>query len=56
MPRTAPNVPADVLHPRDTWEDGDAYDEKARDLARRFRENESKYAISDEVKAAGPRV
>jgi phosphoenolpyruvate carboxykinase (ATP) len=47
-------VPRDVLHPRNTWEDKDAYDVKAKDLARRFRENDAKYDMADDVRAAGP--
>ncbi|MCA9290966.1 MAG: phosphoenolpyruvate carboxykinase (ATP) [Phycisphaerales bacterium] len=56
MPTTAPNVPSDVLNPRHTWSDKTAYDAKATDLARRFRENDAKYAIADAVRAAGPSV
>ncbi len=56
IPKQAPNVPSDVLNPRQTWDDGEAYDIKAKDLARRFRENDAKYEISDAVRAAGPKV
>ncbi len=56
MPISAPNVPAEVLNPRDTWKDKDAYDAKAQHLAALFRENDAKYQISDEVRAAGPSV
>jgi len=38
-----------------TWSDGAAYDEKARDLARRFRENYEKYDESGKA-AGGPTV
>ncbi len=56
MPKTAPNVPGEVLNPRHTWKDANAYDEKARALANLFRENDRKYEVSDEVRAAGPKV
>ncbi len=56
MPTSAPGVPSNVLDPRSTWRDGDAYDEKARDLAGRFRANDGKYEVSDAVRAAGPNV
>ena len=39
MPKTCPNVPANILDPRNTWENKDAYDEKANELANAFTEN-----------------
>lgn len=39
MPRTCPNVPANILDPRNTWENKDAYDKKANELADAFTEN-----------------
>ncbi|MEM7260353.1 MAG: phosphoenolpyruvate carboxykinase (ATP) [Planctomycetota bacterium] len=56
IPASAPNVPAEVLSPRDTWKDGNAYDTKAKQLASLFRENDGKYDISDDVRNAGPKV
>ncbi|MEO1279072.1 MAG: phosphoenolpyruvate carboxykinase (ATP) [Planctomycetota bacterium] len=56
MPTDVPGVPQEVLHPRNTWSDGTAYDEKARDLARRFRDNDSKYDMSDAIRASGPKA
>ncbi|MCA8959986.1 MAG: phosphoenolpyruvate carboxykinase (ATP) [Planctomycetes bacterium] len=56
MPTTAPNVPAEVLSPRETWSDAGAYDSKAKELAALFRKNDAAYEISDEVRAAGPRI
>ncbi len=56
VPASCPDVPVEVLQPRETWKDGAAYDEKARDLARRFNENFRKYeaGVSAEVRAAAP--
>jgi len=54
MPKSAPNVPSDVLHPRTTWDDKDAYDVQARHLADLFRKNDAKYELTDEVRQAGP--
>ena len=56
MPKSAPNVPSDILHPRSTWADTDAYDVQARRLAGLFRENDATYELSDEVRAAGPKI
>jgi phosphoenolpyruvate carboxykinase (ATP) len=56
MPTAVEGVPNEMLNPAATWTDAGAYDEAARDLGRRFRDNDAKYAIADEVRAAGPRV
>jgi phosphoenolpyruvate carboxykinase (ATP) len=56
MPTKVAGVPSDQLNPRRTWSDGAAYDAKAKDLGRRFRENDGKYELTDEVRAAGPKV
>ncbi|MBO0724840.1 MAG: phosphoenolpyruvate carboxykinase [Blastocatellia bacterium] len=56
VPVMCPDVPNEVLKPRNTWKNPNAYDEKARQLAKLFRENFEQFAagVSDEVKAAGP--
>ncbi len=56
VPTSVPDVPDDVLLPRNTWKDKSAYDAKARDLAQRFRENDQKFEMDERVRAAGPRV
>ena len=58
VPTSCPDVPSEVLQPRGTWKDTAAYDEKARDLARRFNENFKKYeaGVSEEVRAAAPKA
>lgn len=58
MPTACPNVPPEVLNPRNTWADKNAYDEQARRLADMFIQNFEKYAdqVTEEVRAAGPLV
>jgi phosphoenolpyruvate carboxykinase (ATP) len=58
VPTTCPDVPEDVLEPRRTWHDKDAYDRQARTLAAMFEENFAAYAdgASEAVRTAGPRV
>jgi phosphoenolpyruvate carboxykinase (ATP) len=58
VPRAVPGVSSDVLRPRDTWPDPEAYDAKARELATMFRENFEGYAdgVSEAVREAGPRI
>lgn len=58
VPVACPDVPTDVLDPRRTWRDPQAYDRKARELARRFGENFERYlgGVSSAVRAAAPVV
>jgi phosphoenolpyruvate carboxykinase (ATP) len=57
VPTDVPGVPRSVLHPRETWKDGSAYDAQASELARMFKENFAKFAdqVPDGVKDGGPR-
>lgn len=56
MPDSCPNVPSELLHPRNTWEDPEAYDHMALHLAGLFRDNFSKYKdfASPQILAGGP--
>jgi phosphoenolpyruvate carboxykinase (ATP) len=58
VPTTCPEVPDEVLQPRHTWHDKDAYDRQARKLARMFADNFEAYAagVAPEIAAAGPRL
>ena len=55
---SCPNVPDEVLVPRNTWEDSDGFDAAARKLVRLFNENFKAYAdeAGPEVLAAAPSV
>lgn len=58
FPKSCPNVPSEVLNPRNTWADKTAYDRKASDLAARFVKNFDKFAsgANAEIMAAQPKV
>ncbi|NQW04756.1 MAG: phosphoenolpyruvate carboxykinase [Acidobacteria bacterium] len=56
VPTSCPNVPTEVLHPKNTWKDPAAYDVQAKKLAQMFVDNFKKFesTSSPAVKAAGP--
>lgn len=58
VPVTVPNVPSDILNPRSTWPDQDAYDRQASAVAKMFQQNFAQFEaeVPDAVKAAGPVV
>ncbi|MCB0700786.1 MAG: phosphoenolpyruvate carboxykinase (ATP) [Chitinophagales bacterium] len=58
IPQSCPNVPAEVLNPRNTWEDKEAYDKKASELAQLFVKNFAQFAdqANDEIRSAAPKV
>jgi phosphoenolpyruvate carboxykinase (ATP) len=58
VPLQCPDVPEDVLIPKNTWKDKDAYDIQARKLAEMFVNNFKQFEekVLDKVKEAAPRV
>jgi len=58
IPETCPNVPDEVLSPRATWADKDAYDRKARELGAAFIQNFEKYKefASEDILAGAPNL
>jgi phosphoenolpyruvate carboxykinase (ATP) len=58
MPTTCPNVPSEILIPRNTWADKAAYDATVNKLANKFVTNFEKYAsqANEEILAAAPKV
>ena len=56
MPTTCPNVPSEILNPRNTWGSAADYDQKANELAQKFIKNFEQYAegVSLEILAAAP--
>ena len=57
VPEACPDVPNEVLDPRSTWSDKDAYDDTARELTRRFEANFKEFEpfVGDEVKEVAVR-
>ena len=56
-PETVEGVPSEVLFPRNTWEDKEAYDAKATELANLFQRNFLKFKdVSEQIAEAGPLV
>jgi len=58
VPTSCPDVPSELLVPRNTWADKAAYDDKAKKVAQLFKDNFKKYEAqaSAEVRAGGPMV
>jgi phosphoenolpyruvate carboxykinase (ATP) len=58
VPATCPDVPTEVLQPRNTWASGADYDAQAAKLARMFVDNFKAFeaGVTPEVRAAGPKA
>ena len=58
IPTSCPNVPSDLLIPKNTWKDGAAYDKQAEKLANLFIKNFEKYkeGSSEAIINAGPKL
>ena len=58
IPRECENVPSEILDPRNTWKDKEAYDKKAKELSASFKTNFRKYEAmaNQEILQGGPQV
>jgi len=56
VPQSCPNVPSEVLNPKDTWKNRKAYDIQAHELATSFKENFKKFEefANDEILSGAP--
>ncbi len=58
IPESCAGVPSEILNPRNTWQDKNAYDKQAAILAELFKKNFNEYLehVTEEVKKAGPLI
>jgi len=58
MPTSCPNVPSEILSPKNTWADKNAYDSKANELANTFNKNFAQFAdnANTEILEAAPKA
>ncbi|MCS7028817.1 MAG: phosphoenolpyruvate carboxykinase (ATP) [Bacteroidia bacterium] len=58
IPDSVPGVPTELLNPRNTWADKEAYDQKANELAQGFIKNFERFAdfATPEMLSAAPKV
>ena len=54
VPTELNDVDTKLLNPSETWSSKDDYDNAAKELAAKFKENIDKFDISDEIRQAGP--
>lgn len=54
IPTSCPDVPSELLHPRNAWADKRAYDGHAQLLAAKFEENFRRFDAPEDIRAAGP--
>ncbi len=54
IPKNVPEVPAELLNPRNAWADKTGYDQAAAELSARFARNFEQFDAPPEVRAAGP--
>ncbi len=56
IPTACPDVPPEMLNPRQLWSDPAKYDEQAAMLAEKFQENFARFDVPDEIRNAGPKA
>jgi phosphoenolpyruvate carboxykinase (ATP) len=58
IPQSCPEVPSEILNPRNTWEDKDMYDTKSAELGQKFKANFAKFEefANAEIMAGAPQA
>lgn len=58
MPNSCPNVPDEILHPKNTWDNKQDYDKTAAELSKKFNKNFEKFSsyANDDIMAGAPKM
>lgn len=57
VPKSCPNVPSEILNPKNTWASAEDYEKAAHELAARFMENFRKFKdVPENIVKAGPKA
>lgn len=58
IPKACPDVPSEILNPRNTWKDKSNYDRTARRVAEKFIKNFEKYKdyADESIASGGPAI
>ena len=56
IPTELPGVESEILNPKATWSDQNAYDDAARSLAEKFTHNFERFDVPQEIIDAGPQL
>ncbi len=58
IPQSCPNVPSEILNPRNTWKDKALYDQKAEELAQKFKTNFMQFEAyaNEDILSGAPKV
>jgi phosphoenolpyruvate carboxykinase (ATP) len=54
VPESVPEIDSNILNPRNTWDDKEAYDAKAKQLIKLFKNNFTQYESFGDYYKAGP--
>jgi phosphoenolpyruvate carboxykinase (ATP) len=58
VPQACPNIPQEILNPKNTWNNPSDYDKKANHLAELFNKNFQQYAsgVTQDILEAAPKA
>ena len=58
IPQSCPDVPNEILNPKDTWENKEDYDKTAKKVAQQFVSNFEKYKdyATESISSGAPKI